>query len=155
MKDLVKKHIEALRGLEGQKIESGWFETDRYPDGTSVAEVARINEFGAVKSSPSNKGPVMTVIPARPFMRFAWFNFIQSNRSLQKQIAKQIFSGVLSPEAAVGQIALLLEGEIVKSINNGPWEPNADSTEKAKGFNKPLEHTSHMIQTVSSKVTKE
>lgn len=155
MKDMVKKHIEALRSLEGTKIESGWFESNVYPDGTHVAEVARINEFGTVIARPSKKGPVMQIIPARPFMRFAWSNFLQSSRSLQKQLAKQIFSGAIRPEDAVGKLASLLEGEIVNSIYNGPWTPNAASTERAKGFNKPLIKDSIMAQSVNSRITKE
>lgn len=45
---MLEKQIAALKALDGATVEAGWFESNRYPDGKSVAEVARINEFGAL-----------------------------------------------------------------------------------------------------------
>lgn len=51
------KVLAAIKGLDGLEGKTGWFETARYPDGTAVAYVATIHEFGTPR------------IPARPFMR--------------------------------------------------------------------------------------
>lgn len=92
------------------------------------------------------------VIPARPFMALAWSMFSQQRAALQKTIAKKLITGETTPAKALGLIGLALEGCIAKSIKNGNWTPNADSTARKKGFNKPLINSGHMLQLVSSKV---
>jgi hypothetical protein len=93
------------------------------------------------------------VIPARPFMRLAWSNFQRGRVKIQAKIARQLLEGSINPEQALGQIGLVLEGCIVKSIKSGPWAANSPATVRAKGFDKPLIDTAHMWQTVSSKVS--
>ena len=88
-----------------------------------------------------------------PFMRHAWVTFSKERAALQKRIAKKLIDGEITPEQALGQIGLALEGQIAKSIKSGPWEPNATSTARRKGFNKPLIDSSHMLQSISSKVS--
>lgn len=91
-------------------------------------------------------------IPSRPFMRLAWSRFNADRKKIQYRIAKDLVSGKITSDIALGQIALILEGYIAKSIKNGNWEPNAKSTVAAKGFDKPLIHSSHMLQSLSSRV---
>lgn len=85
-------------------------------------------------------------------MRLAWSRFNADRGTIQKRIARDLVSGKITPDKALGQIALILEGYIAKSIKNGNWEPNAKSTVAAKGFDKPLIHSSHMLQSLSSRV---
>lgn len=92
------------------------------------------------------------VIPARPFMRMAYADFVQNKGALQSRLAKLLFTGKISADQVMGQIGLYLEQCITSSIKNGEFAPNAASTVANKGFNKPLIHTSHMLQTVASKV---
>jgi hypothetical protein len=168
---LVSRHIAALKKLdelEGRTSEAGWFESARYPAGKvvgrgkgkrkfaptegagmQVAHVARIQEFGAV----IKRGKAVITIPARPFMRLAWSRFRQDRTKIQASIARQLIAGKIEPEQALGQIALALEGCIVRSIKSGPWAPNSAVTAKAKGFDKPLIDTAFMWQSVSSKVS--
>lgn len=149
---MLDKHIAALEGVKGKSVEAGWFESDIYENGMPVAQVARINEFGCVIIKHTSKGPVKIVIPPRAFMRLAWKNFMTDHRNLQKRLAQRLFSGKITADQILGQIGLALEGHIVNSIKNGGWEPNAPATIANKGFDKPLIHTGHMWQTVSSKV---
>lgn len=157
--NMIAKHIAALEALKGATVEAGWFETDRYPtdkDGSGgelVAERARKLEYGWVQALVTSRGPAKIVVPARPFMRYAYELFLKKRRQIEFNIAKKIISGKIDAEQALGQIGLALENSIVDSIKNGPWVPNAPMTVKLKGFNKPLIETSHMWQTVSSKVT--
>lgn len=92
-------------------------------------------------------------IPARPFMQLAWHMFSEQRSTIQKGIAKKLITGEMTPDNALAAIGLVLEGCIGKAMKNGNWAPNAKSTIRAKGFDKPLIDTAHMFQTVSSKVT--
>ena len=154
---MIERHISALKQLKGQSVEAGWFESARYkagkniPDkqvGTSISYVMRVQEFGAT----IKRGNVTIVIPARPFMRLAYQNFLKQRKAIQTKIAKQLVRGEIKPEQALGQIGLALEACIVKSIKNGGWEGNAASTIAKKGFDKPLIDSAQAWQAVASKV---
>jgi len=157
-KDIIELHIERLKQLKDVTVEAGWFETARYQGGKdvpeaqvgmSIAKVARINEFGAT----IDRGNFKITIPARAFMRNAYANIRAKRGEMQKRIAKGIISGKIKPEQAFKQIGLFMEGEIVESIKNGGWAPNAPSTIAKKGFDMPLIHTGQMWQAVASKVS--
>lgn len=45
---MLDRHIKALKEIEGKKVEAGWFESNRYSNGDSVAYIASILEYGAV-----------------------------------------------------------------------------------------------------------
>jgi hypothetical protein len=160
--NMIERHISALKQLKGQSVEAGWFESARYkagkggngkpiPDkqvGTSISYIMRVQEFGAT----IKRGNVTIVIPARPFMRLAYQDFLKKRKTIQTKIAKQLVRGEIKPEQALGQIGLALEGCIVKSIKNGGWEANAASTIANKGFDKPLIDSAQAWQAVASKV---
>lgn len=93
------------------------------------------------------------VIPARPFMRMAYADFLKNQGTLQKRLAKQLFEGKITADQLLAQVGLYLEQCITSSIKSGEFQDNAASTIRNKGFNKPLIHTSHMLQTVASKVS--
>lgn len=165
---LLERHMKALKGIEGKKVEAGWFESDIYPaggtrgkagatggeQGIPVARVARILEFGASIKRQSSSGKEYTInIPARPFMRYAWSQFSNSRVEIQAKIAHKLVQGKITPDQALGQIGLAIEGHIARSIKTGPWAPNAPVTVRIKGFDKPLIDTGHMWKTVSSKVS--
>jgi hypothetical protein len=145
-----QKHKQVIKDLSGRQVEAGWFESARYKAGKgvsekqvgmSVAQIARINEFGTA------------TIPARPMMRLASENFQRDRNEIQTKIGKKLIDGKITPDKALAQIGLAMEGKIVDSIKNGNWKPNADSTVASKGFNKPLIDTAQMFQTVASKVS--
>lgn len=155
-KTIVEAHIALLKKMKSVTVEAGWFESARYQGGKdvpaaqvgmSVAQVARYNEFGTFSKSGNQH------IPPRPFMRGAYIKIVSKRGDIQKRITKQMFEGKITPDQAMIQIGAFMEGEIVESIKNGGWTPNAPSTEKRKGFNTPLIHTGQMWQTVASKVS--
>ncbi|USN16330.1 hypothetical protein PLUTO_00140 [Luteibacter phage vB_LflM-Pluto] len=86
-------------------------------------------------------------------MRFAMAVFSMQRGTIQAKIARKVLEGKITPDQALAQIGMAMEGCIVDSIKSGNWLPNADSTVKKKGFNKPLIDKAVMFQTVSSKVT--
>lgn len=144
----IKAQIEALEKLRDRRVEAGWFESDRYPSGESVASVMRLQEFGG----SIQEQYFVAVIPARPFMRLASSNFSDKRLEIEKRVFGRYVSGKINPEQALAQIGQAMESEIVYSIKNGAWTPNAPYTIKKKGFDKPLIDSGHAWQSVSSKV---
>ena len=153
--ELIARHINALKKVEGKKVEAGWFESDRYPAGKGssvgeqVAKIARIQEWGAT----IKRGNAEIVIPSRAFMRKAWSDFNQQRAAIQVKVAKKVVNGEITQDQALAQIGEALVACIVRSIRGGEWERNAESTIKQKGFDKPLINTAHMWKTVNSKVS--
>lgn len=45
---MLERHINALRSIEGKKVEAGWFASNVYPNGQKIAYIATILEYGAV-----------------------------------------------------------------------------------------------------------
>ncbi len=116
-------------------VSVGFAEGRGYADGTSLAQVAFQNEFGA----PS-KGQ-----PARPFFR----------RMVAKEApgwAPQI--GRLAAEGRSGANILRVMGEdirggIMDSINNFTDPPLSPETIARKGFSKPLIDSHYMVDNVT------
>jgi phage gpG-like protein len=135
--------------------------TIQHPGGTKYIDDAIVggNAVGArfVKGSFSGStkvtGPHNIDIPARPFMRLAWKNFSVNASKLQAKIASGIVNRKITAEQGLAQIGMELENQIVKSIRDGGWAPNAPSTVVKKGFDKPLIESSLMWKSVTSKVS--
>ena len=110
-----------------------------YPDGTSVAMVAIIQDMGAPGVG----------IPPRPFFR----NVVATG----KNTWGSALAAILKANDFDGKKALQLmgdgiKGEIVNSINNGSYAPLKPATAKRKGFDKPLIDTGHMLNSVDYEV---
>jgi hypothetical protein len=156
--EMIKQQIKALKSMKGYSVEAGWFSTARYQAakgvspsmvGMPIATIAKINEYGAT----INRGKYKIIIPPRPFMRLAAKKVKTNIPDVQRKIAKGMVSGKISVKQGLAQIGMFMEGEIVDSIKNGGWTPNAPSTVAKKGFDKPLIDTAQMWQSVSSKVS--
>ena len=142
----IKKVLEELGRKE---IKVGFFESAKYPDGTPIAYVAAIQEFG--------HGP----IPPRPFMRPAEQ---QNAAKWQKGVAagvKAALNGSITIEHALEQVGMVAAGDVRKAIKAVTAPPLADSTISArqrrlKGKKaasiKPLVDSGQMIQAVTSAV---
>lgn len=169
--------------VEAGWFESDMYQSDKPgASGVPVALIARLQNYGGVIDHPGGTKYIKDaatknkflgtrfvsnnfqgehgvtsahkiVIPARPFMQLAWSMFQEKRPTVQKAIARKLVTGEISIDQALAQIGLALEGCIVKSIKNGNWTPNAPSTVRKKGFDKPLINTAHLMQSVSSKAT--
>ena len=139
----------AIRDIQSKKLRVGWFETARYQDGTPVAYVAAIQEFGH------------GAIPPRPFMRPTIEAQRQAWRETLRKGAKQVLSERLTFEqmltafgmAAAGQVA-----ESIKAVTAPPLSPRTLAARQAKkktpGVSaKPLIDTSLMFQSVTAQVS--
>ena len=150
--DAIKK---MLKDLESKQIQVGFFETAKYPDGTPIAYVAAIQEFGY--------GP----IPPRPFMRPAE---LQNQNKWQAGIAmgvKAALNGVTTINDALVQVGKVAAGDVSKAIKAVTAPPLEKATVDArkrrlskrsarkanpKTISKPLVDTGEMLQAVTSAV---
>lgn len=146
--DAVAKMLEQLKHRE---IQVGFFETAHYPDGTPVAYVAAIQEFGYAAGK----------IPPRPFMRPA---IAENKAEWSAQIAAGVrasIRGSIGLDAALGQVGFMAAGNVQNAIRAVTSPGLAESTirnrrtRKNRNKNqsvKPLIDTATMIQAVTSKV---
>lgn len=132
--------VAAVEGLVGVEGKVGWFDTARYKDGTPVAYVATIHEFGTSR------------IPARPFMRPAVAEYGPQWVQLIGDGAKAVLRGSVGARDALEMVMLRAAGDVGKSITAVSGPPLAPQTVKRKGFDTLLVDTGQMIQSVTGKV---
>ena len=117
-------------------VRVGVLENATYPDGTPVAMVAFWNEYGTRTADP------------RPFFRTTVWenkkNWVLSVQNLMKQHD--------NPQQVMGLIGEHIKGNIVQGLVSFSDPKNADSTEKAKGFNNPLIDKGILMRSISFEV---
>ena len=114
------------------KIEVGFFEGEKYPDGKSVAEVAAFNEFGGGHTPP------------RPFMR----TLVQNHRKIWRNILQDELPKEDNAHTALATLAEYMVDDLKDYIKIWTYPPNAPSTIAKKGFNDPLVDTGRMMNSV-------
>lgn len=131
---------DAVRKVSNAKeVRVGFLEGAAYPDGTPVATIAAIQNFGA----PSRG------IPPRPFFS----NLInRDGKDWSRQLAQLLRRGH-DARTALQLMGYYIEGALRQSIVDTNAPPLAASTIAAKGFEKPLVETGHMLQSVDSEVS--
>lgn len=137
MKITVRKSRFNIDNLRDGIVRVGWFSQHRYSDGMPVAQVAIYNEFGTATS------------PMRPFMRPVLHT---QKQTIVENLRHHYIMALKNNENTAKVLSLI--GEDVKwriqsqiLATNTP--PNAPSTIKAKGFNRPLYDTGFMLNSVS------
>lgn len=139
-----------LRGIE---LRVGWFSTNRYGDGTPVAYVATIHEFGAPRRN----------IPARPFMRPTIEREERNWRAFIAQDSKKMLTGQQTASGLFNTLGLNISGEIARSISQvfaPPLKPATIAAKRAKladkgttgALDKPLVETGLMLDSVTHTV---
>lgn len=147
----VEKHLRELAQKMSGTVEVGFLEGATYPDGTPVASVAFWNEYGSIHRSMDGDTPVMNVTPARPFFR----DMIEAESptwggKVEALANAKHFDGTKVLEAMGEDI----QGALIQSINDFTTPPNAESTIKKKGFNKPLIDDGIMVNSTGYRVIK-
>jgi len=133
---LEKSLTEISRKLgRGGSVKVGFLSGANYPDGTPVALIASLQDFGAPAAG----------IPPRPFFRNMiaaksgeWaeavrLNLVDTNYDVDKTLARV-------GEGIAGQLR-----QSIVDTNEPPLKP---ATVRRKGFSKPLVDTAHMLQSV-------
>lgn len=109
--------------------------TDEDGNTADMAEIAMFNELGTSTSPP------------RPFLRMT----VDENKDKINQFVetqtKRIAQGA-SAEQCMKQMGAFGVSLVQEKIGNGTFAPNAESTIKAKGSNKPLIDTGQLRQSV-------
>ena len=103
----------SIRELGKFKLMVGWLESAMYDDGTPVAGIAAVQEFG----SPSRN------VPPRPFMRPAISGSKSKWRKLVEKSAKSIIEEGDTAESAVEKLGLVAAANIKNEIVQGSHEP--------------------------------
>lgn len=117
----------------------GFLENATYPDGTPVAMVAAIQDFGAPGAN----------IPPRPFFR----NMVASKSpGWGPALAKNLKARNYDVTAALDAVGEGIEGQLQQSIQETNTPALAKKTVARKGFAKPLIDTSNMINSVDHDV---
>jgi hypothetical protein len=117
----------------------GFLEGATYPDGTSVALVAAVNEFGA----PSRNQP------PRPFFR----NMIAAKSGeWPEAIANLLVANNYNARKTLEIAGEAIKGQLKDSILNGQYAPLTPATIARKGFDTPLIDTSTMINSIDKEV---
>lgn len=120
-------------------VEVGFLEDATYPDGTSVAMVAAIQEFGAPKAN----------IPPRPFFR----GMIQDKSpEWPVLIAKELKATDYDAAVTLSRIGDYMVGELQEAINEFDGVPLSPRTIAEKGSDKQLVDTKVMLRSANRRV---
>ena len=137
-----RKYLAEMNKLKDLEIHVGFQKgDDSYEDGTDVVDVAAFNEFGTSNS------------PARPFMKQSWENHEEELKAMCQRAGAMINNGS-SAESAAASIGADAVGLIQTEIVEGTFAPNAPSTVRKKGSDRPLIDTGQMRQSVHYVVKK-
>lgn len=170
-----------INNLQDFKIEAGWFENTKYTDGTPVAGIAAVQNYGAaIHQNVTDKQrkflhfigihlketteELNIVIPPRPFMDNAKKRITgNEGYKIAMQELLRVFSGKQTMEQAANRIGLWMQGVIQEEIKKISSPPLAESTIEARARSyksksknsstKPLNASGIMFATVQSKVT--
>lgn len=129
-----KKIFKALKKQKAT-LEVGFWD-DTYSDGKSVASVAAFNEYGGGNTPP------------RPFMR----NCVKRNRKKWRNAVQDILPVNLDIKKTFQTLGEDMVEDLKYEIYATNTPPNAPSTVKRKGFNKPLIDTGKMVSSVRMRV---
>jgi hypothetical protein len=119
------------------KVDVGFFETATYPDGTLIATVAAMNEFGTKKAPP------------RPFFRGM---ISKESPGWGTLAAKAVMASGYDTSKALDMVGTVVKEELQESIRDFSTPGNAPSTIAKKGFDKPLVDTGVMLRSVNFEV---
>ncbi len=141
---------QALQALKSDRLQAKvcFFESAHYPDGTPIAYVAAIQEFGFPAGG----------IPSRSFMRSTIAAKKDGDwKNVAKTMGKRIVEGKATPADGLEAMALIAEGDIRKTITKLTSPALAMATHDARwrrgnGSDKPLNDTGMMLAHLTSVV---
>lgn len=120
-------------------VSVGFLENATYPDGTQVALVAAVQNFGA----PSRG------IPPRPFMDEL---IAEKKATWPKLTADLLRASGLNTERTLNRLGAVVKGQLQEKITTFEGAPLAPATIAAKGHEKQLVDTGHMLRSVDYEV---
>jgi hypothetical protein len=129
----------AAKLAKPRTLRVGFLEGATYPNGKSVALIAAIQNFGAPRAN----------IPPRPF-----FSNMVAKKSPQwpSGLARQLKATGNDVDAALALTGEAIRGQLQQEIRETNAPPLSPVTIARKGFDKPLIHTSNMINSVAYEI---
>lgn len=179
-----KRLNEAKKKYQSVTVQVGFLENATYPDGTSVAYIAAVQEYGATINMPARQGEIYRktredgtwtkktgsrLVKKRKANLITKVNipahtitipsrpFFRNAIAGNRQDWKKKYAFLLKRNAfemATKTLAEIIVGDIKKSITTLENPPLSKSTIKRKGFNKPLIDTGHMLNSVDYRIIK-
>lgn len=131
-----KKYFDQLAKLAKSEVQVGFQSGETNEDGVSYAEIAAFNELGSSNTPP------------RPFMKQSFENHQDELQEACDKVNNTLANGG-TVESALETLGVTAKGIIQQEIVDGDFAPNAPSTIKAKGSDKPLIDTGRMRQSVN------
>ncbi len=135
--------LDKLKELDGIVTRVGWFSSAAYEDGTKVAKVAAIQEFGA--------GP----IPPRPFFRPTIAEQKNAWSQYAAQGAKAVLNGKLSAFQVMDGLGERAQEDVKETINqitSPPLSPITLELRAMKHKNPNLKITGAIVGQAAAKV---
>ncbi|CAB3664482.1 hypothetical protein LMG26696_03548 [Achromobacter pulmonis] len=137
---LVRRLEEMAKKLgDGGSLRVGFLEGATYPDGTPVALVAAVNEFGRPERNQ----------PPRPFFRSM---IAEKQKDWPRALGAVAKNNDYDIDKTLGQMGEGIKGQLQESIRSLDSPPLAPVTVARKGFAKPLVDTGHMMNSVDYEV---
>lgn len=134
----LSKEFEKHFKLTNAGIKVGIMADAKYPDGTSVAEVAQWNNFG------------IQDIPPRPFMSKA----ISKNQDKWLNVLSNDLKKSGDYEKSLNVLGNVMTGDIKKEITDIKTPANSQETINKKGSSNPLIDTGLLRNSITFKVIK-
>jgi hypothetical protein len=135
---LAAKLAKIVQSTEGHPtVSAGFLRDATYPDGTSVAMVATVQDFGDGK------------IPPRPFFRLM---VAEKSGGWPEAVAANLKATDYDAHKTLDRMGQGIVGQIQQSIKDTNDPPLAPSTIARKGFAKPLIDTSVMLNSADYRV---
>lgn len=139
-KDYEKKLAQIVKLMKRPGLlRVGFLENAKYPNGTSVALVAAIQNYGAPRAR----------IPPRPFFS----NMIaRKGPEWPGAIGGLLVANGYDASLTLRQTGEAVAGQLRQSLIDTNDPPLAASTIRRKGFDKPLVDTGHMLNSIDFEV---
>lgn len=154
--------INRIKGIKSGKVEVGWLEGACYDDGTPIAKVAEINEFGATikvtdkmrrwfgaQGFPLNKNTTEIHIPARSFIRSTCDEEKLDWAELLKSRLQRVIKGEMTFEQALEILGLRIKADVQEQISLMTEPHNSAMTIAMKGKDTPLRNTGLMLESIT------
>lgn len=134
---LLTKLKKIAKNSKKTRLTAGFYKDAKYEDGTPVAQVAAISNFGTL----DNGG----FIPPRSFFN----NVINKNKDKwAEDYGKALKKTDYDIERSAKLVGEEMRSDIIEQIDRGSYKENAESTIAQKGRNSPLKDTYHMMRSV-------
>lgn len=133
-----------VRGLKHARVKVGVVGSAarEEEDGTTLAEIAAIHEFGAPAAG----------IPERSFLRSTFRNpqKLEQLRKLQARLARDLIAGKIDVARAMGLLGAWGAGAVKATITrDGEFAPLKPSTIAKKGSSRPLIDSGQLLNSIS------